>query len=315
MNDRFECTPAGMLNPSERSSEIEAGVKATPGGEEVASLILLSASRCGVAFKDRPRKGVEKSMSTNSLTARFHIAPGVYFSPATKEGCIVLNVERGAVLSLNDTGTLIFSRLAAHVEGLTRNELVETVQLEFNDVEPARVERAVDAVLTRLEKTGTVSSHRNRNVDRSGLRMRLAQRVPVLIRYLLGPLLRIKAYTVAALLLLFSGEVVRKLGGFQSIHRSVEEWTLSLQNQPAEEALADACCAVNRACTWHPKRSLCLQRASVLVCLLRSLGFPAEMVIGVHKMPFYGHAWAEVGGEVVNDHANAQKFFHVLSRC
>ena len=70
-----------------------------------------------------------------------------------------------------------------------------------------------------------------------------------------------------------------------------------------------------RACTWHLKRSLCLQRASVLVCLLRSLGFPAQMVIGVHKMPFYGHAWAEVNGKVVNDHANAQKFFHVLNRC
>lgn len=255
-------------------------------------------------------------MSTNpdSLSARFSLAPGVYFSPGTKEGCIVLNVERGTVLSLNDTGTLIFSRLAKEAQGLTRDELVETVQREFDEVEPARVEKAVDGLLLRLEKTGTISSHRDHNIDRSGFRGRLARRVPVLIRFLLGPLLRIKAYTVAALLLLFSGEVVRKLGGFQSIHRSVADWTLCLK-KPREEALADACCAVNRACTWHPKRSLCLQRASVLVCLLRSLGFPAEMVIGVHKMPFYGHAWAEVGGEVVNDHANAQKFFHVLSRC
>lgn len=255
-------------------------------------------------------------MSTNpdSLPTRFSITPGVYFSPGTKEGCIVLNVERGTVLSLNDTGTLIFSRLAEHKEGLTRNELVETVQREF-DVEPARVEKVVADLLLRLEKMGTVSSHRDRSVDRSGLRGRLAQRVPVLIRYLLSPLLLIKAYTAAALLLLFSSELVRKLGGFRSIHRSVEEWTLSVKARPGDQALADACSAVNRACTWHPKRSLCLQRASVLVCLLRSLGFPAEMVIGVHKMPFYGHAWAEVGGQVVNDHANAQKFFHVLSRC
>lgn len=255
-------------------------------------------------------------MSTDTLPARFSIAPSVYYSPGTKEGCIVLNVERGTVLSLNDTGTLIFSQLAAHVEGLTRAELVETVQREFEDVEPARVEKAVDDLLLRLEKTGTVNSHRNCvEANRSSLRVRLAQRVPVLIRHLLGPLLQLKAYTVAALLLLFSGEVVRKLGGFQSIHRSVEAWTLSLKTQSGDETLANACSAVNRACTWHPKRSLCLQRASVLVCLLRSLGFPAEMVIGVHKMPFYGHAWAEVGGEVVNDHANAQKFFHVLSRC
>lgn len=254
------------------------------------------------------------STKPDTLPARFSIAPGVYFSPGTKEGCIVLNIERGTVLSLNDTGTLIFSRLAAGGEGLTRAELVETIQREFNDVEPSRVEKAVDDLLMRLEKTGTVSTHR-KDVSRSSWRRRLAQRVPIFIRHLLRPLLLIKAYTVAALILLFSGEVVRRLGGFQSIHRSVEEWTLCLKTQPGDEALASACSAVNRACTWHPKRSLCLQRASVLVCLLRSLGFPAEMVIGVHKMPFYGHAWAEVAGEVVNDHANAQKFFHVLSRC
>ena len=257
-------------------------------------------------------------MKTNrdTLPARFSIASSVYFSPRTKEGCIVLNVERGTVLSLNETSTFIFSKLAEHEEGLTRDELVSTVQREFEDVEPARVEKAVDNLLSQLEKTGTASAHREDfGVNGLSLRGRLAQRLPVFTRYLLGPLLLIKAYTVAALILLFSAEAIRKLGGFKSIHRSVEQWALSFRTQPNAETLANACCAVNRACTWHPKRSLCLQRASVLVCLLRSLGFQAEMVIGVHKMPFYGHAWAEVGGEVVNDHANAQKFFHVLSRC
>jgi Transglutaminase-like superfamily/Coenzyme PQQ synthesis protein D (PqqD) len=248
--------------------------------------------------------------------ARFSIASSVYFSPATKEGCIVLNLERGTVLSLNDMGTLMFSKLAERQEGLTRAELVEAMRSEFSDVEPSRIEKAVDDLLSQLEKTGTLSSHRSdHDVTRRSFRERLAQRVPILIRYLLGPILLIKAYTVAALILLFSAEAVRKLGGFRSIHQSVEQWTLSLNGEASDETLADACSAVNRACTWHPKRSLCLQRASVLVCLLRSLGFQAEMVIGVHKMPFYGHAWAEVGGQVVNDHANAQKFFHVLSRC
>ena len=255
-------------------------------------------------------------MNTDTLATRFCIASGVYFSPATKEGCIVLNLERGTVLSLNNTSTLIFSQLAAQEEGLTRAEVVEIVSREFADVDRSRVAAAVEDLLLRLEKTGTVISHRDdADFARSSLRGRLAQRVPVLVRYLLGPLLLIKAYTAAALILLFSTEAVRRLGGFKSIHRSVAHWTLSLKQQPGAETLALACGAVNRACTWHPQRSLCLQRASVLVCLLRSLGIRAEMVIGVHKMPFYGHAWTEVGGEVVNDHANAQKFFHVLSRC
>ena len=256
-------------------------------------------------------------MGTNPDTQpRFTVAPGVYFSPATQEGCIVLNLEQGKVLSLNDTGTLMFSKLAAYEQGLTRDELVAELTREFNNVVLWRIEKAVADLLARLEATGTVTTLSDgSHVSRSSLRLNLAQRVPVVIRHLLGPLLQIKAYTVAALILLFSAEAIRKLGGFQSIHRGVEQWALSLKKQPGEETLANACSAVNRACTWHPKQALCLQRASVLVCLLRSLGFQAEMVIGVHKMPFYGHAWAEVGGHVVNDHANAQKFFHVLSRC
>lgn len=251
-----------------------------------------------------------------STLIRFSVAPDVYFSPATDEGCIVLNAERGTVLSLNDTGALMFSKLTECEAGLTRDELVEAVKREFEEVEISRVERAVGDLLARLEETGTVQTRRDTaETKHSDLRGALALRVPVCTRYLLGPLLVVKAYTFAALILLFTAEVVRKLGGFRSMRRAVERWTPRYLSAPDDATLASACSAVNRACTWHPRRSLCLQRAGVLVCLLRSLGFPAQMVIGVHKMPFYGHAWAEVGGKVVNDHANAQKFFHVLNRC
>jgi hypothetical protein len=246
---------------------------------------------------------------------RFRVAAGVYFSPATEQGCIVLNLERGTILSLNDSGALMLSKLAGEERGLTREELIETVRREFEDVEVFRVENAVDALLVQLEKTGILDAGQTGSTRRRDVRGELARRVPLCVRHVLSPLLFLKAYTFAALVLLFTAEVVRKLGGFRSIHRSVEQWDTGVRSPSDETALLRACAAVNRACTWHPKRALCLQRASVLVCLLRSLGFPAEMVIGVHKMPFYGHAWAEVGGKVVNDHANAQKFFHVLNRC
>ena len=251
----------------------------------------------------------------SNRSRRFSAAAGVYYSPATEQGCIVLNLERGTILSLNDTGTLIFSKLAEQNHGLTHNELVETLGREFDDVESSHLESAVDALLVQLEKAGIVEAGHNADAKHRTARGGLAQIVPICVRHLLPALLVVRAYTVAALLLLFTGEVVRKLGGFRSIHRSVEQWSVELRTAVDEGALTRACAAVNRACTWHPKRSLCLQRASVLVCLLRSLGFPAEMVIGVHKMPFYGHAWAEVEGQVVNDHANAQKFFQVLNRC
>lgn len=244
---------------------------------------------------------------------RVSIARDVYFSPATEQGCIVLNLERGSVLSLNQIAGFLFSKLAQARYGLRRDEFVEIVTREFAEVEPMRIRKGVDDLLVRLEQTGTIQAEQN--VARRDVRAQIASRLSRGIRQLVRPLLYAKAYTIAALVLLFTAEVLRKLGGFRAIHDCVAHWDVAIQSQPEDNVLADACAAVNRACTWHPKRSLCLQRASVLVCLLRSLGFPAQMVIGVHKMPFYGHAWAEVGGKVVNDHANAQKFFHVLNRC
>lgn len=247
---------------------------------------------------------------------RFSVAAGIYYSPPTEQGCIVLNLERGAILSLNATGTLMFAKVAEERHGVARDELVEALGREFVDVERPRLETSVDALLFQLEKAGILDVADNADERRrSDLRGAVAERVSICARHILPALLIVKAYTFAALILLFTAEVVRKLGGFRSIHQSVEEWSVALQTRVDETALRRACAAVNRACTWHPKRALCLQRTSVLVCLLRSLGFPAEMVIGVHKMPFYGHAWTEVDGRVVNDHANAQKFFHVLSRC
>src|ERR1043165_9860112 len=247
---------------------------------------------------------------------RVSVASDVYFSPATDEGCIVLNAERGNVLSLNNTGAFMFAKLAQAKEGLTRDELVELVKREFDDLETTRIEKGINDLFARLEQTGTIQTEQTvMSIRRRNVRAELAARLPICVRHLLRPLLQANAYTIAALVLLFTAEVIRKLGGFRSIHRAVEHWEILNQSPADDVTLANACAAVNRACTWHPKRSMCLQRASVLVCLLRSVGFPAQMIIGVHKMPFYGHAWTEVGGKVVNDHPNAQKFFHVLNRC
>lgn len=247
---------------------------------------------------------------------RVSLAAEVYFSPLTDQGCIVLNLERGSVLSLNRSGASMFVKLAQAGDGLTRAELVESVKREFENVDVCQIEKAVDELLARLKQTGTIRIEEHvAGVRCWDIRGKLALGLSICVKHLLRPLLCAKAYTIAALVLLFTTEIIRRLGGFRTILYAVKRWKVTVQPQPDDATLANACSAVNRACTWFPKRSLCLQRASVLVCLLRSLGFPAQLVIGVHKMPFYGHAWAEVGSRVVNDHANAQKFFHVLKRC
>jgi hypothetical protein len=54
--------------------------------------------------------------------------------------------------------------------------------------------------------------------------------------------------------------------------------------------------AVDRACMYSPVGMRCLARAAIATRLLRAKGFPAAMVIGVHRMPFTAHAWVEMHG-------------------
>lgn len=80
------------------------------------------------------------------------------------------------------------------------------------------------------------------------------------------------------------------------------------------ETVARVCRAVEEACVWYVKRAFCLQRSTVATWLLRRRGVAAELVIGYRPMPVDSHAWVEVGGQVVNDRPQYQKFFHVLDR-
>lgn len=74
------------------------------------------------------------------------------------------------------------------------------------------------------------------------------------------------------------------------------------------------CLAINYAAMIYPKRIECLQRSCVTVCLLRSYGAPAEMVIGAQNLPFKAHAWAEVHGQTINERNDVQKTYAVWER-
>src|SRR6266550_2429049 len=80
-------------------------------------------------------------------------------------------------------------------------------------------------------------------------------------------------------------EVTVALGNFSHLHRIVKGWRVARVSNPLN-CVDNVCSAVNLACVWYPRQVLCLGRAAVTTCLLRSLGVPAEMVIGAQKLPF-----------------------------
>jgi hypothetical protein len=109
-------------------------------------------------------------------------------------------------------------------------------------------------------------------------------------------------------------DVWNKWCRFETILSIVKNWKTS-QKSTDSSATERLCCVVNRACIWYPKRVQCLQRSVVTACLLRTIGVPARLVVGVQKLPFRAHAWVEVGEIVINESSDVRSTYSILERC
>ena len=119
---------------------------------------------------------------------------------------------------------------------------------------------------------------------------------------------------VRAYLNLISLEFCLKRRHFAALYDKVRDYPLSTQATKPDN-VKRICSAVDIACIWYWKQTLCLQRSAALACLLRQYGTKAQMVIGSRLMPFQAHAWVEVEGAVVNDRPDVQETYAVLDRC
>jgi hypothetical protein len=82
-----------------------------------------------------------------------------------------------------------------------------------------------------------------------------------------------------------------------------------------DQRAALLCAAVNRARVYYFMHARCLQSAAVANCLLRWHGIPAQLVIGVRRVPFTAHAWVEVDGRVVmNEQTSMLNVYTVIHR-
>jgi hypothetical protein len=113
-------------------------------------------------------------------------------------------------------------------------------------------------------------------------------------------------------LTVFDTYLVRK--DFAGLHQRVQDCIVQA-NESEQNSIERVCWAVNFACMWYPKRSLCLQKSAATTCLLRERGVPAHLIIGAQKLPFRAHAWVEVDGQVVNDNSDVQGIYSILDRC
>ncbi len=125
--------------------------------------------------------------------------------------------------------------------------------------------------------------------------------------------LREAGSTALALAGLVLVDLLVRFRGFRGLYQWLRSWPVRGTLQDAARAL-EICSAVDRAAGLYFKRAWCLQRSATATALLRQAGFPAELVIGVQKMPFSAHAWVELGGQVANDLPGVRGLYEVIDR-
>jgi hypothetical protein len=110
-------------------------------------------------------------------------------------------------------------------------------------------------------------------------------------------------------------DVLLRVAGFERFHRVVRSVPTRRAAGLDREAAAAVVRGVDAAAGLYFKRAWCLQRSAAAACLLRLHGFPAELVIGVRRMPFLAHAWVEIDGAVVNDDPRVRDVHTPIERC
>jgi len=124
----------------------------------------------------------------------------------------------------------------------------------------------------------------------------------------------LKRETFMAFIGLVTFDVLLRTAGFEELIRKVERYPTAEPQTTDREICKRVRAIVDRAQMYYPKRAMCLQHSSVVTCLLRRRGVPAEMVIGAQEYPPKGHAWAEVEGEVINDTQRVKTRYRELRR-
>jgi Transglutaminase-like superfamily len=82
----------------------------------------------------------------------------------------------------------------------------------------------------------------------------------------------------------------------------------------SHEYVAALAGALDAASALYIKPVRCLQRAVAATWYLRARGYACLLVVGAHVARKEGHAWVEVGGQVLGDPRRLRRFFRPLAR-
>lgn len=236
----------------------------------------------------------------------------------TPDGAVLLDLRTGRYLALNTVGSAVWAELDA---GGSLHDLPARLAERF-EAPPEKVADDVRRFVAQLAASGLVEP------GRGGASVPATRRAPGPVAgdadpaAPAAPLARAPrdtprasaAWLVPGYLGLIAVDVALKLFGFGRVHA----W---LRRLPQDAGAGDVrrarelACGVDRAASFYARRAWCLQRSLATLILMRLRRWPAQLVIGVQRLPFAAHAWVELGGEVVNDDARVRTLYAVIERC
>ncbi len=265
-----------------------------------------------------------------------------------KDGSVVLSIVDDRVCKLNGVGALTWMILEENPAGLSVDEVVNELTKQFDainaegqlryEVSPEQLRDDTAGFLKKISEINLVQRETDSRGQefyyiREGVSGTTASTVEATAAPTCavqsdasrangtttsessdGDIRLLKRETLSAFIGLLAFDLLLKFRGFQSLIKKVEHWPTA-EPRTADLAICRRVRAmVDRAQMYYPKKAMCLQRSAVITCLLRRRGLPAEMVLGAQEYPPSGHAWAEVGGVVVNDNPAVNTRYRELRR-
>lgn len=119
---------------------------------------------------------------------------------------------------------------------------------------------------------------------------------------------------VRALFELLRYDVVNLVSGFSGVYCSLRTTEQNHRAVAKPEIIKLLTQANSIALSLYWKPAACLQRSMAQARVMRSYGVNAEVVIGCQLQPFFGHAWVEVDGKVINDSQAYRRMLYVFDR-
>lgn len=128
-------------------------------------------------------------------------------------------------------------------------------------------------------------------------------------------------HVAAAQCALLGADVTLATRGFGGLCRAVSRCPVRgraagrLPDSERDRQCGALSAALEAASRGYFRDTYCLHRSAALVCLLRLLArLPAQMVVGVRRLPFGAHAWVEIDGRAVYDLAAQRHQYREVAR-